>query len=200
MASALRLERWTAVLGAMLFMVCVGYKAEAGTYWNAEFGVVVSPLPKMTVCVPRPEEHDHGIEILIDAKTRSACIRNSEKYRNFGIFAFYNSSDDIETFEGYVKHWCGQDEERCLPAPKGLGLKSFRSRSGRVNHADGSIEIMILAQSTRAPRRFPSDTRVNYDMHLLTDAAHLKEDVRLFRRFLHTVRFVRPDWEGRMVR
>ncbi|MFZ0519725.1 MAG: hypothetical protein WAL95_01800 [Candidatus Acidiferrales bacterium] len=69
----------------------------------------------------------------------------------------------------------------------------MRSKAGRVNRADGWIDIFVVTQAGKPDPQFDASVpSVSYDLSLHTTGRHLDEDLRTFREVLSTVKLSPP--------
>lgn len=189
--TVLLMQSLATVTMATLLLVTTS-PAEADVYQNQEFGIAVA-LPKgLLTCSGVKDPHDHGVAIFLDRNSKSCGELG--RYRSISIFASYNVTDDTKTLKDYLRWTCSEVlQGQCAAAPNGLKIDALQSSSGRVNHPDGSVDIVVLTQAGRAPNQ-PSDSSafVNYSVRLHTDRAHLSADLRTLNSFLRAVKLTPP--------
>ncbi|MFZ0883125.1 MAG: hypothetical protein WAN14_06975 [Candidatus Acidiferrales bacterium] len=175
-------------------LVWGGAAAGPQVYRNEEFGIRL-PIPKAVLyCVPPEDEHDHGPVFLLQGTKSQACDELSYK-RYIAIFAGYNAVDTTKRLGDYLTSECtGIGRGPCRPAPRDLQIAGMRSKAGRVNRADGWIDIFVVTQAGKPDPQFDASVpSVNYDLSLHTTRRHLDEDLRTFREMLATVRLSPPE-------
>jgi hypothetical protein len=169
------------VAAAMLNAVTVNQQI----YRNEEFGTTL-PIPDSAHLCPEPEnEHIHGPVMLLGTAEAKGC-GDLEHSRSILIFASYNVADDTKKLPDFLKWQCGGP---CLPPPSDLRITGLPSAAARVNRSEGWIDIIVVTQAGKPDPDFdPSVPLINYDLRLHTKPEHLKEDLRVFRTVLETVR------------
>jgi hypothetical protein len=182
----MQLGRATTLVAAMA-LVSTG-TAGPQNYRNEEFGIMV-PVPKGVLLCPIPEdEHDHGPVFLLGPADARNCD-GSERNRAIVIFAGYNAYVGTKRLGDFFKWEClNLVKGRCRPAPSGLQITGLQSKAGRVNHADGWIDILVVTQAGKPDPDFDASVPlINYELWLHTKAPFLDEDLRIFRAVLGTI-------------
>lgn len=173
----------------ILFLLQSARTVRPQFYRNGEFGVTI-PIPTNALLCSFPhDEHDHGPLMLLGGADPNAC-NDQEHNRYIVIFASYNAVDTTKRLGDYLRSECtGIGRGPCRLAPRDLQIAGMRSKAGRVNRADGWIDIFVVTQAGKPDPQFdPSVPSVNYDLSLHTTERHLDEDLRTFREVLATVR------------
>jgi hypothetical protein len=81
----------------------------------------------------------------------------------------------------------------CIPAPADLNVNGLPSEAARINHSNGTIEIIVVTQAGKPDPDFDASVpSFNYDMRLYTDASHLDEDLAVLRAVLKAVKLDPP--------
>lgn len=165
-----------------------------GIYRNEEFGITL-PVPSGVLLCPTPEnEHDHGPVLLLGGTDRKNC-GDSTAHRSIDVFASFNAMEDTKTLGKFLKDQCtGVFKGKCFPAPHQFGIQGMKSLAARVNHANGWIDIVVVTQAGKPNPDFDASVpSVNYDLSLHTTPKHLKDDSRIFRSVLETIRLAPSD-------
>jgi len=81
----------------------------------------------------------------------------------------------------------------CIPAPVDLSVDGLPGESARINHSNGSIEIIVVTQAGKPNPEFDASVpSFNYDIRFYTDASHLDADLAVFRAVLKAVKLDPP--------
>jgi hypothetical protein len=182
----------TGVVIASVLLGLLLQSAEARTYRNPEFGMVI-PLPAGQPACSGSPQRNHGIRVFLDPNDKQGCPGPERNRRAMGIFAYFNVVDATKYLTDYLQSECRDAlKGQCFPAPMGLRFGPYRSISGRVDHHDGWIDIVVVAQG---PIQLPDNPTgvVNYSVSLQTDRPHFMQDLSSFRRFLRSIRLIRPE-------
>jgi hypothetical protein len=157
-------------------------------YHNEEFGITL-PVPEATLLCAFPPQHDHGPVFMLGGVDNHACF-DLERNRVIDIFASYNASDDTKKLLDFLRWECTAIAKHpCDLPPEGLRIKGRTAAAGRVDGADGWINIFVVTQAGKPDPAFDASVpTINYDLRLHTTPQHLDEDLRLFRAILATVR------------
>jgi len=174
-----------------LLIVCSSALAAApdSVYHNKEYGISVR-LPSAAVLCPVPSDQaEHGAALLLGTHDLSLCTTSSGK-RWISIFAGYNAAEVSKTLPTLLSWQCSHESSgACGPAPAGLRISGLRTEAARINHQDGSIEIIVVAQAGKPDPDFDASVpSINYTFTLTTKASYLDEDVSVFRAFLSAMR------------
>lgn len=185
------------LLTALVFsLTAIGTFSQSQFYRNREFGISL-PIPQGTLACISPVYQgngiDHGPQILLWPIDASFCSKSSGK-RYVGIFAG-PMTDDWKTLHGHLESLCEDDGKRaCSAAPTGLQINGLQSKAGRLDHPDGTIEIIVVTAAGRPdPDYDPKVPLFNYSLSLDTDAQHLDDDLKIFRVILQTIRISPPE-------
>jgi hypothetical protein len=74
-----------------------------------------------------------------------------------------------------------------------LSVNGLPSEAARINHSNGSIEIIVVTQAGKPnPDVDASVPSLNYDIRFYTDASHLDADLAVFRAVLKAVKLDPP--------
>jgi hypothetical protein len=74
-----------------------------------------------------------------------------------------------------------------------LSVNGLPSESARINHSNGSIEIIVVTQAGKPNPGFDASVpSFNYDIRLTSDASHLDADLAVFRAVLKAVKLDPP--------
>jgi hypothetical protein len=178
----------TAVVMVTTLMNAAGDKPQI--YRNEEFGITLTMPEGVLLCPTPDDEHDHGPLTLLGTADAKHC-QDAEHRRNIDIFASFNAIEETKTLDNFLKSQCtGVFKGGCLPAPPRLSVNGLRSAAARVNHANGWIDILVVTQAGKPDPLFDGSVpSINYDLSLHTRPEHLKEDLRVFRTVLETIRF-----------
>jgi hypothetical protein len=154
-------------------------------YRNEEFGITL-PMPEGALLCPTPvNEHDHGPVMLLGPARANGCGA-VESSRSIWIFAGYNAADVTKKLQDFLKWEC---RGPCGPPPRRLHVTGLPSAAARVSRSNGWIDIIVVTQAGKPDPTFdPSVPLINYDLKLHTRPENLKEDLRVFRTILETVR------------
>jgi hypothetical protein len=172
--------------------ISISATAKPRIYTNAEYGIALPIASGELLCRAPKNEHDHGPALLLGTSSTRGC-RDSGHHRSIAIFATYTI--EAEDPPSYLNDECtrGAMGGPCQPAPAGLEIAGLASASARVNHPDGRIEIVVVAQAgTPDPAFDPVVPPFSYDLSLYTTPEHLEEDLRVFRTVLKTIRLSPP--------
>ena len=181
-----------AIIVAAVPFVLLLPSAKATTYRNTDFGIEIRLPSGQPTCRGSPE-FNHGIRIFLDPRDHQGCPGPERNRRSMEIFAYYNAVDETKYLADYLRWECRVVfRGRCFPAPSGMRFGPYRSISGRVDHRDGWIDIVVV---TQGPIRLPDDPTgvVNYGAFLETDRADFSQDLRSFRSFLRNIHLTGPE-------
>jgi hypothetical protein len=77
---------------------------------------------------------------------------------------------------------------QCQAPPAGLQINGLPSEAARVDHSDGSIEILVVTQTGKPNPDFDSTVPANnYELSLHTDPHSFDEDMTIFREVLSSL-------------
>jgi hypothetical protein len=179
-----------------LLSAAAGAFSQPHTYRNREFGIYL-PIPRGTLaCIPPVYEGngvDHGPQILLWPIDANFCSKYSGKrYMDVVGAAMV---DDWKTLHSHLESLCEYEvKHECSAAPGGLEINGLETEAGRLDRPDGSIEIIVVtAAGTPDPDYDPTVPLFNYSLDLNTDAQHFKEDLKVFRTVLQTIRIAPPE-------
>jgi hypothetical protein len=188
-------------LFALLVFTCSGRFSTSASftqalpvYRNEEFGIALRYPEGVEPC-PAPEnEHDHGPLMILDPAFKRRCTFDGGD-RVISIFAEYNTLQDAKTLRAFLNRECQSEtkKDQRLAPPANLTIPGLRTAAARVNHADGWIDVIVVTQAGKPSPDFDSSVpSYNYDLRLHTLPKYLKQDLRVFRAVLHTIK-LDPD-------
>jgi len=189
--------RFSRVLISIMILCSVAIAASRkSVYRNMDYGIFLHVPPGAWLC-PYPGGSDHGPAMLLGSEDSINCRSDLRQKRWMIIFGEYNNGEDLHTFLNrlcaYISFHSNDPSAVCSSAPADLSVKGLLGEAARINHSNGRIEIIVVAQ---AGKPYPDvDAAVpsfNYDMRLNTDARHFDEDVAVFRAVLKAVILVPP--------
>jgi hypothetical protein len=116
------------------------------------------------------------------------------------IFGSSNAVEESKTLHTFLKSLCAfvpdqwnEPDAICAPAPADLNVNGLPSEDARINHLNGSIEIIVVTQAGKPDPDFDASVpSFNYDMRLNTDAGHLDADLAIFRAVMKAVKLDPP--------
>jgi len=169
--------------------------AQANVYRNRDFGIVV-PIPHgLYLFSPhRMTGIDHGRQFFFKPTTVEDCGKGlCDRY--IDVFASYNAAENTKRLHDFLKEQCAEVANGPrLQAPEDLKVSGLPSEAARVNHADGKVEFIVVAQAGKPDPDFDASVPLfNYSISLMTSAQYLDEDLRMFRTILKTIRISPPD-------
>ncbi len=173
---------------ASLFAVAVlagSTAAGAEIYRNEQWGVSFPYPTGLADCVGTYYGTDHGPIMFLDPSASQLCDGDRHR-RAISMFNVYNIVQRTATLPGLLEFAC---EEKCTATPGELRFPGLKSLSGRSNHSDGWIEIVVVAHPGEANLE---DSFINYTLSLHTDRAHLETDFRTLRSVLDSMAFTTP--------
>jgi hypothetical protein len=161
--------------------------ANARIYHNEEFGITL-PVPEAALLCAFPPQHDHGPVLMLGAGDNQACF-DLEGNRVIDIYASYNASDNTKKLLDFLRWECLEIAKHpCDLPPEGLRIKGRTAAAGRVDGADGWIDIFVVTQAGKPDPAFDASVpTINYDLRLHTTVRHLDGDLLIFRKVLATV-------------
>jgi hypothetical protein len=186
----------TAIALLAFCLFALSPQASAETYRNAQYGFEV-PVPEgFSICsgasnAPAP---NHGLDIFLDQSDRRECEDVGKRWAIM-FFANYNVLDDAKTLRAFLKWECNVRKGTCRAGPKGLSLGHRRTATGRVDQADGSIDIIVVAQGGHWSTHYAADPgfSIDYSVTLHTKRAFLDQDLVMLRHVLRHTRFAPPN-------
>jgi len=188
------------LIGLMILCLVAEAAASTSVYRNQEYGIFL-PIPSGAwLCAVPYNGANHGAEFLLGTKDESLCTKASGK-RWISIFAGYNAAEASKSLHAFLNSLCeypsrygNEPNAACGPAPGGLHIRGLSSEAARIDHSDGSIEIILVAQAGKPDRDFDASVpSINYELSLHTNASHLDEDLVVFRALLGTVTLAPGD-------
>jgi hypothetical protein len=163
-------------------------------YRNADYGITL-PIPDAAQMCPVPAEDvtHHGAQFLLGTNDIRLCKVYSGK-RYVLVWAQFNIADDTKTLHAFFQWQCGEEAKgQCQTPPAGLQINGLPSEAGRVDHPDGTIEILVVTQAGKPNPDFDSTVPANnYQLSLVTNAQSFDQDLAVFREFLSSIR-ISPD-------
>ena len=170
--------------GLLLLLACVALPsavAFGAAYVNDEFRMAVE-IPRGTAtCRSKPPEHDHGIDVYLDAGSSGCASLASRRY--VGLYGVFNAAES-DSPEAALDGVCGLLGATPSAAPPGLTIAGLHSASCRADLPDQVwVDVHVAAQS--CDRGEEAD--VNYAALLHTTREHLDADLVRFRAFLNGV-------------
>ncbi len=175
--------KWALIRATIIaaLAACLCGPADAHTYRNSEFGMMI-PLPAgFPVCRTPPDRHDHGPVIFLDRLAKGDC-ENVASQRYIGVFGNFNST--YLTLDNLYRDLCREGPaHRCSPAPPDLTIRGWRSRAGRAE-ADGGWMVIQVFALTGTSHRDTEPSGVDYSFVLHTRKERLDDDLKVFRRVL----------------
>jgi len=189
--------RFSRVLISLVILCSVASAASrTSVYRNDDFGIFLRIPSGAWLCPAGGNGVDHGPALLLGSKDARVCRSYSQK-RWISIFGFGNVSETLHTF---LKSQCAyelRDSNEpgavCIPAPADLNVNGLPSEAARINHSNGTIEIIVVTQAGKPDPDFDASVpSFNYDMRLYTDASHLDEDLAVLRAVLKAVKLDPP--------
>ena len=184
----MRLKLASALLA--LILAPIATPADAKVYRNAEFGFRALVLPGYPVCLPGPDERDHGFDIYLDRKEKPNC-GVFEGRRLISASSFFIATDETATLKDDLAFYCSEEHRKCSRGPAGLKIMGWRGMSGQATRSDGLIAVHVVVHAGTWPTN-PVPQGISYDFELQTTAEHYQADLAVFRGFLKTVRIWRP--------
>ena len=182
--------RFSRVLIGLVILCSVASAASrTSVYRNKEYGIFL-PIPSGAwLCSVPYSGANHGAAFLLGTHDESLCIKASGK-RWVSIFAGYNAAEESKTLHTFLNWQCANEANgSCGQAPAGLRINGLSTETARVDHPDGSITIIAVAQAGKPDPDFDASVpSINYDLSLHTDAVHLDEDLVVFRAVLNAVK------------
>jgi len=179
----------------VLFAFPVALIAQRTVYRNRDFGIVL-PIPH-GLYLFRPHSMtgiDHGRQFFFKPTSVKDCGKGlCDRY--IEVFGSYNSAENTKRLHDFLSDQCvGVANGPCQPAPEDLKVSGLRSEAARVDHANGKVEIIVVAQAGKPNPDFDASAPgFNYSISLKSSARNLDEDLRMFRMILKTIRLSPPE-------
>ena len=189
--------RFSRVIISLVILCSVASAApRKSLYRNKQYGIFLR-IPSGAWLCPYGGGSDHGPFLLIDSEDASVCIGDPPQKRWVSIFGQYNDDETLHTF---LNRLCADDPlDRnepgavCSPAPVDLSVDGLPGEAARINHSNGSIEIIVVTQAGKPNPGFDASVpSFNYDIRLTSDASHLDADLAVFRAVLKAVKLDPP--------
>jgi len=189
--------RFSRVLISLIILCSVASAASrTSVYRNSEFGIILHVPPGAWLCPHGGNGIDHGPALLLGSEDARVCRSYSQK-RWISIFGWGNVSEALHTFLNSLCEDASLDSNEpgavCIPASTDLSVNGLPSESARINHSNGSIEIIVVTQAGKPNPGFDASVpSFNYDIRLTSDASHLDADLAVFRAVLKAVKLDPP--------
>lgn len=169
-------------------------------YRNKDYGISLHIPPGAWLCPYGGSGIDHGPDLLIGSKDARVCRSYSRQKRWITIFGEGNAVEESKTLHAFLNAQCAfapldwhEPGAACGPAPADLNVNGLPSEAARINHSNGTIEIIVVTQAGKPDPDFDASVpSFNYDMRLYTDGGHLDADLAVFREVLKAVRLAPP--------
>ena len=191
--------RFSRVLISLVVLCSVASAASrTSVYRNRDYCIFLHIPPGAWLC-PYLEGSDHGPAMLLGSEDSKVCRSDLRQKRWMIVFGGY-VTDESKTLHTFLRSLCAYepltwDEPGavCIPAPADLSVNGLPSEAPRINHSNGTIEIIVVTQAGKPDPDFDASVpSYNYDMGLYTDASHLDEDLTVFRAVLKAVKLDPP--------
>lgn len=190
--------RFSRVLISLVILCSVASAApRKSLYRNKQYGIFLRIPQGAWLCPTEGNGINHGPALLLGSKDANVCRSYSRQKRWVSIFGQYN---DDETLHAFLNRLCADDPldwnepgAVCTAAPADLSVEGLLGEAARINHSNGSIEIIVVTQAGRPNPEF--DTSVpsfEYSLSLNTDAVHLDADLAVFRAVLKALKLDPP--------
>jgi hypothetical protein len=184
-----------AILLLVLGAFPIALIAQAKVYRNRDFGIVV-PIPHgLHVFSPRKMTGiDHGRQFFFKPTSVEDCGKGAcDRY--IDVFAGCNCFVDTAKLHDFLQNQCAAVANGpCVTAPEDLKVNGLSSEAARVNHPEGTVEIIVATQAGKPDPDFDSSVpSVNYSISLWTSEQHMDEDLRMFRIILKTIQISPPE-------
>jgi hypothetical protein len=188
---------------ALISLVILSSAASAASptsvYRNRDYGIFLHIPSGAWLCPYGGNGSDHGPALLLGSEDASVCRSYSRQKRWILIFG-ESVTEESKTLHTFLKSLCAYDsldwkepDAVCNPAPADFRVNGLPSEAARINHSNGSIEIIVVTQAGKPNPDFDASVpSFNYDMRLYTDAGHLADDLAVFRTVLKAVRLDPP--------
>jgi hypothetical protein len=174
------------LIGFLILCVAAAGSPRRPVYRNVDYGITLSVPDLAQMCpVPSSDTTHHGVDLLLGTKDISLC-RSSWKGRWIAIWAQYNAAEDTRTLDSFLQWQCQYEAKGpCQAPPAGLRINGLPSEAARVDHPDGSIEILVVTQAGKPDPGFDSTVPANnYELSLRTNPHSFDEDMAVFREVL----------------
>jgi hypothetical protein len=178
-----------ALIGLIILCSVASAASRTSVYRNKEYGIFLAIPSGAWLCSVPYSGANHGAAFLLGTQDESLCTKASGK-RWVSIFAGYNAAEESKTLHTFLNWQCANEANgACGQAPAGLRINGLSTETARVDHPDGSITIIAVAQAGKPDPDFDASVpSINYDLSLHTDAVHLDEDLAVFRAVLKAVK------------
>ena len=189
--------RFSRVLISLVVLCSVASAASrTSVYRNRDYCIFLHIPPGAWLC-PYLEGSDHGPAMLLGSEDSINCRSDLRQKRWMIIFGEYNNGEDLHTFLNrlcaYISFHSNDPSAVCSSAPADLSVKGLLGEAARINHSNGTIEIIVVTQAGKPDPDFDASVpSYNYDMGLYTDASHLDADLAVFRAVLKAVKLDPP--------
>lgn len=189
------------LIGLVILCSVASAASRKSVYRNDEYGIFIQIPPDAWLCPAGGNGVDHGAALLLGSKDVSLCKSYSRQKRRILIFGGFNAAEVSKTLHTFLKWQCTnaaldwkEPNAVCRSAPPDLRVNSSASEAARIDHSNGSIEIIVVTQAGKPDPGFDSSVPyVNYDLSLSTDAKHFDADLAVFREVLKAVRLDPPS-------
>lgn len=170
-------------------------------YRNEDYGIYLHVPSGAWLCPTEGNGSDHGPALLLGSEDASVCRSHSRQKRWIMIFGSGNAAEETKTLHSFLKYLCTRlpeewnepGEVSCIPAPADLSVNGLPSDAARIDHTNGTIEIIVVTQAGKPDPDFDASVpSFNYSFSLYTDVSHLNADLAVFRAVLKAVKLAPP--------
>jgi hypothetical protein len=187
------------LIGLVIACSAASAAPRKSVYRNKQYGIYLH-IPRGAWLCPYVGGSDHGPGFLLGSEDASFCRGDSRQRRGIVIFGEYDLGEETDTPRTFLGWLCANDPidwpdpgAACSPAPADLSVNGLPSRAARINHSNGTIEIIVVTQAGAPDPNFDAAVpSFNYDMRLDTDASHLDADLAVFRAVLKALKIAPP--------
>ncbi len=159
---------------------------------NQEYRFSVVFPSGFRVCTAKSGDQPHGFFVRLSGGDQECVVGNSVDVSAISVNAYSNATFETspeEAIAGLCNKGGGDNE---IVAIGTLSFSGRRSAQCHQQHADGSIDIFVVAQAGQWPGAHESQELnapyVNYTASLHSTQSRLSEDLIVFRKVLGSVR------------
>jgi hypothetical protein len=193
--------RFSRVLISFVILYSVASAASRkSVYRNRDYGIFLRVPSEAWLCPTEGNGIDHGPALLLGSEDASVCRSWSRQKRWISIFGAVNAVEATKTLHTFLNSFCAdapldwhEPGAVCSSAPANLSVSGLPSEAARINHSNGTIEIIVVTQAGKPDPDFDASVpSYNYSLSLFTDARHLEADLAVFRAVLKAVKLAPP--------
>lgn len=155
---------------------------------NREYGFKAVVPDGLPVCTAESGTHVHGVGTVLSGED----CRNSGDLPAFNIWADYNDLFLVNALDALNSNpVCSGKGPSWGQGEWSHAIAGLRTAMCRVDHSDGRVDIVLLAQAHKWPdSKTEASPYINYTMYFNTTKTRLTTDMKRFKEFVKSVAIV----------